>query len=116
MEFGILADGLAFPEGPVALADGSVILVEIAAGSGHARQPDGSKTIVARSGGGPNGAAIGPDGKCWVCNNGGFEWLVENGRRRPFLQARIMPAAGSNGSISPRAASTASIVPPAKCR
>jgi gluconolactonase len=26
-------------------------------------------------GGGPNGAAIGPDGKCYVCNNGGFKWI-----------------------------------------
>src|SRR5262249_50922940 len=25
-------------------------------------------------GGGPNGAAIGPDGACYVVNNGGFEW------------------------------------------
>lgn len=66
MEVRTLADGLAFPEGPVALADGSVILVEIAAGTVTRVNPDGSKTIVARPGGGPNGAAIGPDGKCWV--------------------------------------------------
>jgi gluconolactonase len=49
---------------------------------------DGTKTVVARPGGGPNGAAIGPDGRCYVCNNGGFEWIVEGGRRRPFLQAK----------------------------
>ena len=49
--------------------------------------PGGAKTVAARPGGGPNGAAIGPDGKCYVCNNGGFEWLVEGGRRRPILQA-----------------------------
>ncbi len=87
-EIRTLAQGLEFPEGPVALADGSVMLVEIAAGTLTRIAPDGAKTVVARPGGGPNGAAIGPDGKCYVCNNGGFEWHVEGGRKRPFLQAR----------------------------
>jgi gluconolactonase len=50
--------------------------------------PGGAKTVAALPGGGPNGAAIGPDGKCYVCNNGGFEWFVEGRHRRPFLQAR----------------------------
>jgi gluconolactonase len=50
--------------------------------------PGGAKTVAALPGGGPNGAAIGPDGKCYVCNNGGFEWVVEGRHRRPFLQAR----------------------------
>ena len=83
-----LAQGLEFPEGPVALADGSVLLVEIAAGTIARILPDGTKTIVARPGGGPNGAAIGPDGKCYVCNNGGFQWHVEGLHRRPIAQAR----------------------------
>ena len=59
-----LAKGLEFPEGPVALADGSVLLVQIAAGAIARISPDGTKTTVARPGGGPNGAAIGPHGKC----------------------------------------------------
>ena len=88
MEIRTLADALEFPEGPVALGDGSVVLVEIAAGALTRVARDGTKTVVARPGGGPNGAAIGPDGKCYVCNNGGFEWHVEGGRKRPFLQAR----------------------------
>ena len=83
-----LAQGLEFPEGPVALADGSVLLVEIAAGAIVRISPDGTKTTVARPGGGPNGAAIGPDSKCYVCNNGGFEWHVEGMHRRPVGQAR----------------------------
>ena len=53
----IVADGLRFPEGPVAMADGSVILVEIAAGRITRVGPDGSKEIVAEPGGGPNGLA-----------------------------------------------------------
>ena len=88
MDIRALAEGLEFPEGPIALDDGSVVLVEIAAGALTRVSPDGTKTVVARPGGGPNGAAIGPDGKCFVCNNGGFEWLVEGGRKRPFLQAK----------------------------
>jgi gluconolactonase len=88
MEIRTLAEGLEFPEGPVALENGSVLVVEIAAGRLTRVMPGGAKTVAARPGGGPNGAAIGPDGKCYVCNNGGFEWVVEGRHRRPFLQAR----------------------------
>ena len=88
MEFRTLAEGLQFPEGPVALADGSVVLVEIAAGAVTRITPDGAKQVVARPGGGPNGAAVGPDGKCYVANNGGFEWHREDGHIRPLTQAR----------------------------
>jgi gluconolactonase len=87
MRLRTLAEGLAFPEGPVALADGSVLLVEIADGSLTRIMANAAKTRVARPGGGPNGAAIGPDGKCYICNNGGFKWLVEGGHHRPLLQA-----------------------------
>ena len=88
MDVRTVTEGLAFPEGPVVCADGSVILVEIAAGAVTRVAPDGSKTIVAKPGGGPNGAAIGPDGKGYVVNNGGFAFLVDDqGRRRPTLQA-----------------------------
>jgi gluconolactonase len=82
-----LAEGLLFPEGPVALGDGSVLVVEIAGGTLTRVTPNGSASLVARPGGGPNGAAIGPDGKCYICNNGGFKWHVEGSRRRPLLQA-----------------------------
>src|SRR5580693_8680439 len=89
MEFRTITERLEFPEGPVACADGSVILVEIAAGALTRVAPDGTKSIVARPGGGPNGAAIGPDGKGYVVNNGGFEWAVDDqGRRRPLVQAK----------------------------
>jgi gluconolactonase len=88
MDVRTLAEGLEFPEGPVALGDGSVVLVEIAAGALTRVARDGAKTVMAQPGGGPNGAAIGPDGKYYVCNNGGFEWRVEGSRKRPFLQAK----------------------------
>ena len=70
----VVATGLRFPEGPVALGDGSVLVVEMEGGRLIRILPSGDKKVVAALGGGPNGAAIGPDGKCYVCNNGGFEW------------------------------------------
>jgi gluconolactonase len=72
MTVDIVARGLAFPEGPVALPDGSVLLVEVLGGRLSRVAPDGSVSVVAELGGGPNGAAIGPDGRCYICNNGGF--------------------------------------------
>jgi gluconolactonase len=72
--FRVVAEHLSFPEGPVALPDGSVLLVEIASGDLSRVSPDGEVIRVAHLGGSPNGAAIGPDGKCYVCNSGGFRW------------------------------------------
>ena len=69
-----IASGLQFPEGPVALADGSVLLVEIKRGTLSRVAPDGAVSVVAETGGGPNGAAVGPDGAIYLCNNGGFSW------------------------------------------
>jgi gluconolactonase len=82
-----IANGLRFPEGPIAMPDGSVVLVEIEAGRLTRILPDGTKQTVAEPGGGPNGAAIGPDGKCYVCNNGGFNWHDADGLLRPVSQA-----------------------------
>ena len=83
-----IASGLQFPEGPVALADGSVLVVEIARGTLSRVTMDGRIHVVAALGGGPNGAAIGPDGAVYVCNNGGFRWATEiDGTHRPIGQA-----------------------------
>ena len=71
----LMTNGLRFPEGPVAMPDGSVILVEIAAGQITRVSPNGEKVVVAKPGGGPNGLAFGPDGALYCCNNGGFSWV-----------------------------------------
>ena len=93
-EVTIIATELAFPEGPIAMPDGSIVLVEIKAGR-LTRVRDGVKRTIAKLGGGPNGAAIGPDGYCYVCNNGGFEWLERNGKIYPGEQ----PDGYTGGSI-----------------
>lgn len=82
-----IASGLRFPEGPIAMPDGSILLVEIERRTLTRIGPDGDKSLVARFGGGPNGAAIGPDGRVYVCNNGGFKWVDDETGLRPVLQA-----------------------------
>ena len=82
-DFTLVAEGLKFPEGPIAMPDGSLLVVEIARGT-LSRVRNGEITVVANLGGGPNGAAIGPDGDCYVCNNGGFSWIeARSGRLIP---------------------------------
>lgn len=76
MNLELVAEDLQFPEGPVALSDGSVLLVEIRRQTLTRIEPDGNRTIVAELGGGPNGLAIGPDGAAYVANNGGAEWFT----------------------------------------
>jgi gluconolactonase len=82
-----ITDGLIFPEGPVAMPDGSVVLVEIGRRCLTRVWPDGRKEIVADTGGGPNGLALGPDGKMYVCNNGGFEFGTFEHGTRPVREA-----------------------------
>ena len=74
MSYTVIATGLAFPEGPVCDPDGSVYCVEIRAGRVRKIVPDGTLSTLAQPGGGPNGAARGPDGALYVTNNGGFRW------------------------------------------
>ena len=70
-EVTIIATELAFPEGPIAMPDGSIVLVEIKAGR-LTRVRDGVKRTIAKLGGGPNGAAIGPDGTATYATTGGL--------------------------------------------
>ena len=83
MEYETVASGLRFPEGPVVMADGSIIVVEIEKKCITRCWGSGKTEVIARPGGGPNGLAIGPDGALWVCNNGGFIYHEVDGMLIP---------------------------------
>jgi gluconolactonase len=83
LQYTIMAEGLAFPEGPIACDDGTVLVVETAAGRVTRIHPDGRKQTFADTGGGPNGIAFGPDGAVYCCNNGGALWRNIDGVNLP---------------------------------
>ena len=56
----------------------------------------GVNFAVAETGGGPNGAAFGPDGMIYVCNNGGIKWVEVNGESKP---SDGLPDGYTSGSI-----------------
>lgn len=75
----IIAEGLRFAEGPIALPGGDVLVCETS-GRGLVRiTPSGVVSVFAEFGDGANGAAIGPDGAIYVCNNGGGRVVFEPG-------------------------------------
>src|SRR6476620_4234351 len=61
------------------MPDGSVVVVAMLGKRLTRVQPDGSKETIAEIAGGPNGAAIGPDGALYLCNNGGCFMPLEFG-------------------------------------
>ena len=70
-----LASGLQFPEGPVVLPGGDLLVCELV--TGYLRRVPaggGEAEVVAECGGSTNGAALGPDGAVYVCNSGGWRW------------------------------------------
>ena len=92
----IIAEDLWFPEGPVWVGDGTLLVVEIRRRTLTRVWPNGRKSIVANLDGGPNGAAMGPDGYCYVCNNGGFNFkrradgrFVSAGAADDYVTGRI---------------------------
>ncbi|OAI39130.1 hypothetical protein AYO38_08160 [bacterium SCGC AG-212-C10] len=86
MDYRVVTTGLAFPEGPLELPGGDILVTEIRTGVLTRVTPDGTKSTFATTGGGPNGAAIGPDGAIYVAQNGGFEWneVDFGGEKRVF--------------------------------
>ena len=91
----VVTDGLKFPEGPVAMRDGSIIVVEMRARTLTRIDAKGRHEIIAELGGGPNGAAIGPDGALYVTNNGGAWGWTEGVTNMPGPP----PAVYDGGSI-----------------
>ncbi|MBI3672326.1 MAG: SMP-30/gluconolactonase/LRE family protein, partial [Rhizobiales bacterium] len=104
VDFEVIAEGLLFPEGPVWLADGSLIIVEVAGACVSRIAADGRKSVIAKPGGSPNGAALGPDGHLYVCNSGGFAWQCATVSYGPCPTPPTTAAAASNASPSRRAA------------
>jgi gluconolactonase len=96
IQFTEVAKGLLLPEGPVAMADGSILLVEVARGTVSRVSSAGAVSVVADLGGGPNGLAIGPDAALYVCNNGGGI-TAQSGDR--MLHVEFAPELYLGGSI-----------------
>jgi gluconolactonase len=103
-----VAGGLQFPEGPIAMPDGSVILVEMFGCRLIRVHPDGTIDTIAEIEGGPNGAAVGPDGAIYLCNNGGsfspveFDGLMLPGPFDPdrYIGGRIQRVDPHDGSVT----------------
>jgi len=96
MKTKLIADDLWFPEGPIWLTDESWLVVEIRRQTLTRISSNGNKAIVANLGGGPNGAAMGPDGHCYVTNNGGLDFRqradgawVNHGQPDSYQSGRI---------------------------
>jgi gluconolactonase len=95
----IVASGFGFAEGPAVMPDGSVVLTDIKQNCVWQVTPDGAKTVLAQTGGGPNGLALGPDGALYCCNNGGGLYRSDS-----FMSVGPAPdyAGGSIQRIDPR--------------
>lgn len=91
----LIASDLLYPECPIEMPDGSILLVEIARGTLTRILPGGTTQIVATLGGGPNGLAIGPDGAAYIANNGGLTFRRIDGAMRVVG----VPADYAGGSI-----------------
>lgn len=107
-DFTVIASGLGYPEGPVAMADGSIVLVELQAGTLTRIAPDGTRSVIAALGGSPNGVAVGPDGRFYVCNSGGFDFVYFSPDGKPSgtqtprsvcVTVEEQPASYKGGSI-----------------
>jgi gluconolactonase len=94
--FNEITSGLEFPEGPVWMPDGTVLVTELKGARVTRVHPDGRKETVAEPGGSPNGLAVGPDGALYVCNSGGWDFMEIGDYTIP---ESVLPANHSGGRI-----------------
>ncbi|CAG2144981.1 SMP-30/gluconolactonase/LRE family protein [Cupriavidus numazuensis] len=92
MEMREIASGLQFPEGPLALENGDLLICEVAGGTIRRIGRDGRMSLLARTGGAPSGLAFGPDGYCYVCNGGIGDFHERNGRLAPHFAPDVAPS------------------------
>lgn len=95
MEPRVIATGVGFCEGPVWTADGRLVVTSIDHSCLYLIE-GGKATILARTGGGPNGLTEGADGTLYVTQNGGVYGAGE--RVAATLEAGIQ--AVSDGRVS----------------
>jgi gluconolactonase len=97
-----IASGLQFPEGPVAMPDGSVVVVEMFGPTLTRITPNAegpaAVEVIAEVPGGPNGAALGPDGAMYITNNGARFTKIDVGGM--CFPGPTTPGAYLGGSIS----------------
>ncbi len=89
MQYEVLARDLQFPEGPVDLGRGRIAFTEIR-GQRLSLYEKGAVRPIAETGGGPNGATLGPDGALYVTNNGGVALGHDGGwLAKPQIAGRL---------------------------
>lgn len=110
----IVAGGIRGPEGPSELPDGSVALVEFAAGNIAHVGADGTRDSLASLGAGVAGTAVGRDGALYVVKLNTAKFMAGAANRAPPAapaDAATAPARGAEAAGPPRLApSPAAIV------
>lgn len=80
LNFDPVATDLGFPEGPLALGDGTILVCDLKGGVVR-RIANGEVSVFADTGGAPNGLALAQDGSIYVANNGGaMKWSRDGDR------------------------------------
>lgn len=105
LDFDLVATGLGFPEGPLVLADGTILVGDLE--GGVVRRIGGEVSIFANTGGAPNGLALAPDGSIYVANNGGaMKWsrdgdrTISNGFETTGYDTRIERIDPTDGAVT----------------
>ena len=78
VDFDVIAEGLQFPEGPIAMGDGSVTSSDRPR---HVDAPGRAAPRRLRTSAAAQRRGDRSDGAVYVCNNGGFEWRMERAAR-----------------------------------